>query len=517
ALFWPESDTESGRTVLRQTLYSLRRDLQEPELFLGSTELRLNSAVISSDVAEFEEATRRGDFQIAVVAYAGAFLEGVHIAGSREFEQWRDAERDRLLGVYRWVLDSLAASAEQASDLVAAARWWQLRANSDPLDARVAMRYMRALVALGDRAGAIKHADVYARLVREELGIEADEKILTLGRCLRAEATDRGEMVAAGVSPIRERPHEVERSNDAEIAAMTHAARAKLTRGEWLRRPILLAIAVAVAVIVGGGLWVAEARGPAKTQYDPNLVAVLPFRESVSDSSLGYLREGMVDLLSAAFGAEPGPRAAEPHAVMGAWRRHSVANEDERVAIADVARDLGAGRVLTGSIVGNADRIVITATLLQMPAGRVHTDASVEGPVDSLMALVELLEMRLQAREEGESETGLASLASHPLAAIKSYLCGRAAYRRGQFQVAVTCFENALQTDSTFALAAFDLALASGWAGRPKELGVNRAIALAWAGRQRFGPADRAFAEAFIRSSGYPSGGIPVHGLLTLW
>src|SRR6058998_228025 len=56
AYLWPESDTEHARNLLKQACFALRRDLHAPELFLGATELRLNPAVITSDIRTFEHA-----------------------------------------------------------------------------------------------------------------------------------------------------------------------------------------------------------------------------------------------------------------------------------------------------------------------------------------------------------------------------------------------------------------------------------------------------------------------------
>src|SRR5919112_2487480 len=79
---WPESTPERARNVLKQTLYALRRDLKAPDLFLSELDnLRLNPAVISSDVGDFvaalggEEATAAGE------VYPGAFLQGFSIKG----------------------------------------------------------------------------------------------------------------------------------------------------------------------------------------------------------------------------------------------------------------------------------------------------------------------------------------------------------------------------------------------------------------------------------------------------
>jgi hypothetical protein len=54
---------------------------------------------------------------------------------------------------------------------------------------------------------------------------------------------------------------------------------------------------------------------------NPKLVAVLPFRISGSNPDLAWLREGLVDLLAIKLTGVEGLHAAEPSAVLGAWRR----------------------------------------------------------------------------------------------------------------------------------------------------------------------------------------------------
>jgi DNA-binding SARP family transcriptional activator len=59
---WPDSTPARARNVLKQTLYTLRRDLHAPDIVLTyGDRYRLNPAVITSVVAEFEAALERGD------------------------------------------------------------------------------------------------------------------------------------------------------------------------------------------------------------------------------------------------------------------------------------------------------------------------------------------------------------------------------------------------------------------------------------------------------------------------
>src|SRR2546423_1108599 len=97
AYLWPENETERARHTLSQLLYVLRRDLDcdvvAPES--GDT-LRLNRAVISSDVLEFEDALDNAELERAVGLYAGAFLDGWFVADAPEFERWVESQRSRL-------------------------------------------------------------------------------------------------------------------------------------------------------------------------------------------------------------------------------------------------------------------------------------------------------------------------------------------------------------------------------------------------------------------------------------
>jgi tetratricopeptide (TPR) repeat protein len=236
--------------------------------------------------------------------------------------------------------------------------------------------------------------------------------------------------------------------------------------------------------------------GETAAALDPNIVAVLPFRVAGADPSLEYLREGMLDLLAAKLTGEGGPRAADPRAVMSAWKRIAgLADSDaSQEAALEVARALRAGRVLLGGVVGTASKVVLNASLLAVPGGEVGAQASVEGSTDSLTALVDRLTAQLLAREAGE-EQRLASLTSTSLPALRAYLDGQATYRRGRYADAEGRFRQALELDSTFALAALGLAAARYWTVN----GIDRqSLSVAWPYRARLSERDRALLIALL-------------------
>lgn len=193
AYLWPETDAEHGRRLLRQACYALRRDLDAHDLFLGSTELRLHPAVVTSDVQAFEDALQRGDLARAIDLHAGPFLDGFYLSESNEFERWVQAERDRLAKQVCEALETLATRSATEGDHRAAQKWWRRLAALEPLNSRAALGLMTALAELGEVPEALQHGRAYEALVYQELGSPLEPPVSEiLGRLLREPAAAEG-------------------------------------------------------------------------------------------------------------------------------------------------------------------------------------------------------------------------------------------------------------------------------------------------------------------------------------
>ena len=228
---------------------------------------------------------------------------------------------------------------------------------------------------------------------------------------------------------------------------------------------------------------------------DERAVMILPFRVAGADPDLSYLREGMVDLLAAKLTGDAGPRSVDPRSVISAWRRAGGSAQDdlpEEKAL-QVARHLGAGRLIEGSVVGAPPRLVFTASFVRVSGGRAPLSVSMEGPLDSLSVLVDRLTAGLLAGEAGETEN-LVNLTTTSLPALRAYLEGRAAYRDARYTEAVQQFGRALEFDSTFALAGLGPSIGGRLDPRLGE--ATRGLALAWAARDRLSKRDRLFLVA---------------------
>jgi eukaryotic-like serine/threonine-protein kinase len=245
-------------------------------------------------------------------------------------------------------------------------------------------------------------------------------------------------------------------------------------------------------------------RGPTSPPLDPTVVAVLPFRVTAVDSGIRRLEGGMVDLLYARLTGEAGFRAADPRAVLSAWRQaggRGASEPDPGVAL-EVARRLGAGHLVLGQIVQLRDRLSIGATMVDARSGDPTVRTSVDGPLDSVGVLVDRLSAELLALRAGDAEERLGALRGYSWPALRAYIAGRTAARDGRYLEARQDFARALQFDSSFALAAaaqidvigmvdeFDLS------GERDVPDLTRARALAFALRDRLSPRDRTLLEA---------------------
>jgi DNA-binding SARP family transcriptional activator len=174
ALLWPESDTSNARHVLNQLLYAQRRQVGDEALFLGRKTLRLNPAVISSDVDGFERALEAHDLESAAGLYRGPFLDGFFLKDAPEFERWTEAQRGRLARRAVGAFTMLAGQSAGRGDHRLAAEWWRRAAEVDPFDTRTALGLVLCLAAAGDRAGALVAARTHEDLLRTDLGVTPD-------------------------------------------------------------------------------------------------------------------------------------------------------------------------------------------------------------------------------------------------------------------------------------------------------------------------------------------------------
>jgi DNA-binding SARP family transcriptional activator/TolB-like protein len=496
ALLWPESDEERARHSLTQLLYAARRAVGIDDLFAINGDVRLNAQQITSDVQEMETALDAEALETAAMVYQGPFLDGFYVAGSAAFEQWAEAERLRLAGRAAAAVERLGDAAESGGDARSAVEWRRRLVALRPFDSRATVKLMTSLAAVGDRAGALQHASIHTTLLREELGIDPDPVVAELAERLREPVMWTPEPAIAMPEPTSAVPERAAIEHAAVTVPNGASAPSALAgeeegtpagsaigvwqpplrlRRRWLPSAGLAALVVVLLLVV---VWRGRRQNVDALAVHQDVV-VAPFRVSGANASLHYLREGMVELLSTRLADDTAARSVDAGAVLAAWRAAglSSAMDVARDTVVKLARQLGASRVVLGSVVGAPSRVIITASVVVARTGAVSAEASVEGPADSLTWLVDRLAARLLVSEAGDSEH-LADQTTTSLSALRAYLDGQAAYVRRDYTSAQRFYGRALEGDSAFALAALHLALVSERLG--DHDGVRRAVARAW-------------------------------------
>ena len=495
-LFWPDLDQEEARRALRQALHHLRHFLKDGVLVSRADEVvGVADGTLWCDAVALEEAFAAGRATQALELYRGDFLEGFFISEvSAEFEQWVDRTRTVLRQRAAQAAQSLAEQEEKAGNALAAIQAARRAVELAP-DDEPAVRYLIGLHhRLKDHAGALRTYDEFARRLAEEFGAMPSADTAALIEKVRASLVPAGPTRSA--VPLPE-----DQAFDRTAGEVDEAGSQGLTRPAPVRLNFRSLRQGALLVVAAGLLAVAIGRiirpSPPATSPNTTVIAVLPFRTSGAAPELAWLHEGMVDLLTIKLSGQEGLRAVDPRTVMSAWQR--VTGSARRQLVPDaaiaVARRIGAGRAINGAVVGTPRHLTLTASLFNSVAGRLVADASVEGPMDSLPALVDQLAGRLLGLEAGTEVARLSSISSRSLPAMRAYLAGRAAFRKGHLDQALRRFREATFLDSTFALAALELVNVSVWfTGRGGE-DPERGARLAFAGREQLGPADRALLD----------------------
>ena len=423
AYFWPESDEERARNVLRQLVHTVRRDVGIPDLIVGSTELRLNPSLSTSDVAEFDAACDAGELDRAVAVYDGPFLSGFYLTNAPAFEAWKEGERARLAQRFARAVEQLASHATALGDHTRALESWRRLAAVEPLNSRVAIALMRALAAAGDVGGALAHARVHEAMMREELEATPGAEFEAAVAGVRS-SSERPHKLEAGAATARPSHESVERTatlvrvDEAPTVVGVTSASVQQTRARWFfvlpRRRVaaLLTLSMAIAVAIVLPRWRGEGRAKPAADLAPQ-IAVLPFEDNTPGAGFGWLANGLAMDLIDALSASPSLSVRSPEATRS--YRGGAATLDS------IVRALGVGTVLSGSIdvIGDSLRINVRVTDARTgssagPAIRVFTSRATlerarQQVVDSVAAamrakLGEYLVIKRRLREAGSGE-----------------------------------------------------------------------------------------------------------------
>lgn len=200
-LFWPESDSSSGRANLRSTLMYLRKTVAHgneeaaDHLLIERGALGFDrSAAYELDLETVGAASGAGGeaaLQDAINLIRGEFLEGFSLSDAPEFDDWMTVQRERwhfqLNNCFKRLsqrqLDSGARKpAEQTLQ-----RWLA----HNPLEERAYRRLMRLQHQQGNRSGALQTFERCRNVLAAELGVEPAAEMTALAQHVRSTSVER--------------------------------------------------------------------------------------------------------------------------------------------------------------------------------------------------------------------------------------------------------------------------------------------------------------------------------------
>jgi TolB-like protein/DNA-binding SARP family transcriptional activator len=406
AMLWPEADSERGRRLLSDSVYRVNQAMGGEAVVSSGDDLRLNSAILPSDVDDFERALAARDDAALAGLYKGPFLDGFHLPGSAEFEQWLQEERARYEAEAIRALESLAAAAESKKQWTESVGWWRRAAALAPDSSRIALRLMRALDTAGDRAAAIRHATIHATLVRESLGIEPDAAIDRYADSLRAGPGQALNDRVPAQPPSGPAP---EPADQERVVAQRSPAKGELpsidrapsrsARGPWL------AVAGVALLAVTAMFAFDRSRAPRTAEAGQAAIAVLPFRSISPSESTTYFAEGMTDELMYMIGRDTKLRVLS--------RTSAFAYRDSLLDIRELGRRLGVAWVVDGSVRREGSALRITARLANTKDGYQVWSETFDRQASDVLAIQEEIAAAI-ARRVGEGEEATAEVETAP-------------------------------------------------------------------------------------------------------
>jgi DNA-binding SARP family transcriptional activator/tetratricopeptide (TPR) repeat protein/TolB-like protein len=480
ALLWPELDQEHARGALRQTLHRLRQSVGKRVVVArGDEAIGLDTSLLWCDVRAFDEALGGSCPEEALSLYRGDFLPGVFDAGAPEFERWIDGERQELRRRAASAAWLASDQAERAGDTGRCAEWAQRAVRLGPDDEPGARRLIVLLDRLGDRAGAGRACDQLERYLTVELDVAPSAETAALFAGIRKNDGPTGSARGASVPLRAMRPAAPEASGVVRNESILELPNAPAlvnelptvsepqpaSRRHGVSRRTKFVVLASAAVVVVAGLLTYQALHRATAPL-PRIV-VVPLDNRTSNSTLdpvglmtadwierGLLKPGLLEVVP----------AASVQAVMSALALRGGAAAARGPTLQNIAKETGAGLVVSGSYYTTDDRIRLELVLTDAVHDRILVSfAPVTAAVRDPTPALDTVRWRVVAAvAQAVNVDDPAGRGSPPpsLEAYELYIAARREFLRDDVDEAERILRKALAVEPNYQAARVSLAWA---------------------------------------------------------
>jgi DNA-binding SARP family transcriptional activator/Tfp pilus assembly protein PilF len=201
-MLWDSKSLDKSRHSLSQLLYSLRKVLPEDCIVTTDRTVALSRDTVDVDLARFNAALAREEYDAAVEIYAGAFLESAPYL-TDEFDDWRTSTAAMLEAEATAACTALIFRALEEEDHVTAAIIAKRALLINPLDRRIARVRVESLAGAGDVARALRELELYRKQFLIQLGEVPEELSEEFNRQLALLPLLSDERTAAGSIHLR--------------------------------------------------------------------------------------------------------------------------------------------------------------------------------------------------------------------------------------------------------------------------------------------------------------------------
>ncbi len=386
-MFWGDQDESRARHSLSNALSSLRRTLGTKAITTREAEVALSSdATLSVDALELASLVEGREHGRAAALYGGPFLEGCYVDGSSTFDQWMSRERRRLELLF------LQACAQHCAALARGRRWPECHAlarrwlDAQPLSSDAAIYLLNAAKAPGTRTALAQAIEEYETLkthLAREFQLLPEPSVRSLVEGIRdqlatvaPDAPSEPPAIAASPPASAVPPASPDVSPSARETPRSRPTGALRRRPSWNRRLRQTAMGGAAAVSL-----LAFSSGAGETANDDRdaavpkkpLIAVLSIDLRTNDSTLAWLSDGLPQMIAGQLAhnaaVDVAPRA-QVRAVVARSGQNLPARESfDDVTARDVARRVGATLEARGTLVRDADKLVLELMIHDVASG----------------------------------------------------------------------------------------------------------------------------------------------------
>ena len=427
---WPNQDELGARRLLTQALYELRRELG-PVVRSTGRDLLLDAEHLRVDLIEFRQALDADDLDTAGALYRGALLDGFHLRGAGEFERWVDEARDDARHRFERAMQVLAERHEVDGRFREAARCVARVVQSSPYDADAVMRVMALFERAGDHGSALAIAAGYERRMREELELAPAPEVVQQVEAMRARVplTAAPSPAAPVPAPLPSaQPREQESpaaptpaSPDANVESSRSIPADRQVRPH---RVLWLGVAAAAAVLLA--LTASKLRVERAPVITPRQLVIVPFDVHGGDETTQRIAGEVTSMLAASLDDAGGVHVTDSSPAGTPWAE------------------------LRGQVILSSGRLRLDGELRRMDGSVRPVVVSADGPEDSLIVITERLAVGVLPAlypASGESGQGHVPARFTSTAALRRFLDGETALRRGDFDSAFVALKRASELD----------------------------------------------------------------------